>query len=263
MTKPLPSLFVSHGSPMLALDGSSAHHFLKGFSDIVARPSNILVVSAHWETETPTVSLTAEPETIHDFGGFARELHEMRYAAPGAPELAEKTARLIEQAGLCVSRHPNRGLDHGAWVPLSLMYPEADIPVAQLSVQPQLGPRHHFAIGQALQKLREEGTLIMASGAVTHDLETLFGSRFDRDAQAPDWVQDFADWVAAAIEDGRVNDLLDYRALAPHAVRNHPTEEHLLPLFVACGAASSSIDAERLHKSNAYGVLAMDVFAMR
>ena len=143
------------------------------------------------------------------------------------------------------------------------MYPEADIPVTQLAIQPHLGPEHHLRIGKALRLLRENGTLILASGAVTHNLEAFFQGGFERDSDAPEWVGIFSEWVAQALEEGRLNDLVNYRELAPFAVRNHPTQEHLLPLFVACGAASDSIQVERLHQSRAYGVLAMDVFAMR
>ena len=263
MTETLPTLFVSHGSPMLALDESAAHHFLKGMSSAVPRPRNILVVSAHWETDGPAVSLAPAPETIHDFGGFPDALYEMRYPSPGAPALGERAAILLEQAGIAVARDETRGLDHGAWVPLKLIYPEADIPVTQLSIQPRLGPAHHLKIGETLRPLRAEGTLILASGAVTHDLETFFKNGFARDAEAPDWVHAFADWTADALHEGRLGDLLNYRTRAPFAERNHPTEEHLLPLFVAAGAASPGLRAERLHHSQAYGVLAMDVFALQ
>lgn len=262
MAKTIPALFVSHGSPMLALDGSAAHHFLKDAARALPRPKDILVVSAHWETAAPTVSTAERPETIHDFDGFPRELFEMRYPAPGAPELAGRVAERLAAAGLETARAPGRGFDHGAWVPLRLLYPEADIPATQLSIQPRLGPGHHYRLGQALRPLRDEGTLILASGAVTHNLDVFFRNGFTRDADAPEWVDVFAGWVADALREGRVNDLLRYRELAPFAARNHPTEEHLLPLFAACGAASDSLRAERLHQSHAYGVLAMDAYAL-
>ncbi|MEM7429708.1 MAG: class III extradiol ring-cleavage dioxygenase [Pseudomonadota bacterium] len=258
----MPAVFVSHGSPMLALDESAAHYFLKGMSDLVPLPKDILVVSAHWETDVPRVSLAAQPETIYDFGGFPKALYEMTYPAPGAPDLAGRAAHCLENAGIDVERDPSRGLDHGAWVPLKLIYPEADVPVAQLSIQPDAGPEHHYRLGQALKPLREEGTLILASGAVTHNLEEFFKNGFTRDSGAPDWVRIFAEWTAGALSEGRLEDLLDYRTRAPHAVENHPTEEHLLPLFVAMGAASETLSSERLHKSDAYGVLAMDVYAL-
>lgn len=264
MTSPLPALFVSHGSPMLAIDGSAAQHFLETLAQkIVPRPRDILVVSAHWESAIPAVSLAKRPRTIHDFGGFAKELYAMRYPAPGAPKLAERTAGLLESAGFEVMREKSRGLDHGAWIPLKLIYPEADIPVTQLAIQPDLGPKHHVRIGKALRPLRAQGTLILATGALTHNLQAFFQGGFGRDAETPDWVDEFAEWVANAIAEGRLDDLADYRALAPTGIRNHPTQEHLLPLFVACGAASDPIQDERLHQSVAYGVLAMDVYALR
>ncbi len=262
MATRMPAVFVSHGSPMLALDESAAHHFLRGMSELVPRPKDILVVSAHWETQIPRVSFATRPETIHDFGGFPQALYEMIYPAPGAPNLAGRAAACLEQAGIDVERDTSRGLDHGAWVPLKLIYPEADLPVAQLSIQPHAGPEHHYRLGQALRSLRDEGTLILASGAVTHNLEAFFKNGFTRDSGAPDWVRTFADWTAEALNQVRREDLLDYRNRAPHAVENHPTEEHLLPLFVVMGAASDTLQTERLHKSDAYGVLAMDVYAL-
>jgi len=262
MTAQMPAIFVSHGSPMLALDGSPAHHYLQGLADELPRPKDILVVSAHWETKAPTVSTVAVPETIHDFGGFAPELYEMQYPAPGAPDLGARTAALLEDAGFEVGRSPSRGLDHGAWVPLRLIYPDADIPVTQLSVQPDLGPKHHLQLGRALRPLREQGTLVLASGAVTHNLAAFFRGRFAVDAAAPDWVREFAEWVAAAIRDGRVNDLLNYRDIAPFGAENHPTDEHFLPLFVALGAASDGMESTRMHESYAYGILAMDVYGV-
>ena len=263
MTRSMPAVFVSHGSPMLALDESAAHHFLKGMSDLVPAPKDILVVSAHWETGSPRVSMAEHPETIHDFGGFPQALYEMVYPAPGAPDLAGRAAGCLEQSGFEIGRDPARGLDHGAWVPLKLIYPSADVPVAQLSVQPEAGPEHHYRLGQALRPLRDQGTLILASGAVTHNLKAFFKNGFTRDSEAPEWVRSFAEWTAAALNEGRVDDLLGYRNRAPHAIENHPTEEHLLPLFVAMGAASDNMETERLHRSDAYGVLAMDVYAVR
>ncbi|NYZ12496.1 dioxygenase [Azospirillum sp. RWY-5-1] len=255
----LPAVFVSHGSPMLVIEDGAAHRFLKGYSAQLRRPKAVLVVSAHWETPAPLVSTAVRPDTIHDFGGFARELYAMRYPAPGAPEVAGRAAGLLTTAGIPAGTDPGRGLDHGAWVPLMLLYPEADIPVTQLSIQPHLGPEHHWRVGQALRPLRDEGVLILATGAITHNLREFFGRRSD--AGSPDWVTDFADWIADAVAEGRTDDLLDYRRLAPHAVRNHPTDEHLLPLFVALGAGSNGLSGVPVHRSHTYGVLAMDAYA--
>ncbi len=256
----LPTLFVSHGSPMLAVEDSRASRFLQGLGRTLPRPKAILVASAHWESMgSPAVSLATQPETIHDFGGFPPALYAIQYAAPGAPELAAQAVGLLEQAGFTVGRSANRGLDHGAWVPLRLMYPDADIPVAQVSIVRGASPAEHEKLGQALASLRDNGVLIIGSGSLTHNLHEFRGQ--DIDAQTPSWVSDFGTWMMTMLRDKQRASLLDYRAQAPHAVRNHPTEEHLLPLFVALGAAGEEARAERIHASHEYGVLAMDVYS--
>ncbi|WP_315811297.1 class III extradiol ring-cleavage dioxygenase [Bradyrhizobium sp. SZCCHNR2028] len=257
----LPSIFLSHGSPMLPLTDSAARDFLVGLGGSLPRPKAILVISAHWETDIPTVNAVAANETIHDFYGFPRELYQLRYPAPGAPDLAHAVAARLQAAGLPVGIDRARGLDHGAWVPLLLMYPQADIPVLQLSIQTERGPRHHLELGRALAPLREEGVLIIGSGSFTHNLGEFRKRRLDIDDPAPSWVVDFADWVHNAAIEGRVDDLVDYRRLAPHARDNHPTDEHFLPLFAAMGAAGEGGRVERLHNSANYGVLRMDVYA--
>src|SRR5512146_2267847 len=257
--KNLPTLFVSHGSPMLSLEDGPARRFLSGWSAQHARPSAILVASAHWETRGGVAVSTAEqPRTIHDFGGFPRELYELQYAAPGAPGLAGQTVTLLQEAGFAVSPSDSRGLDHGAWVPLRLMYPDADIPVFQMSLIHGASPAEHYRLGAALQPLRHQGVLIMGSGSVTHNLYEIMGHS-QEDPVEP-WVSEFDQWLAATLEAGRVSELLDYRKLAPHAGRNHPTEEHLLPLFVALGAAGAGAVASRAHASHTYGILAMDAY---
>lgn len=256
----LPSLFISHGAPSLPLDDVPARDFLRGLgARLGERPRAILAVSAHWETVGPTVSAPVANEMIHDFGGFARELYELTYPAPTAPVLAERVEGLLSAAGLGCEVDGRRGLDHGAWVPLVLMYPDADIPVAQLSVQSHLGPGHHLELGRALVPLREEGVLILASGSFTHDLSEFRPSRTTVPTGEPDWVSEFADWMDQALVEGRTCDLIGYRSRAPHAARNHPTDEHLLPLFVALGASEGS--ARRLHTSVTHDVLRMDAYA--
>lgn len=255
-----PTLFVSHGSPMLSLEEGPAHHFLKEWGKQHARPAAILVVSAHWEnTGGPMVSLAEQPRTIHDFGGFPRELYEIQYSASGAPALAEQSVGLLRDAGFSTSTSDNHGLDHGAWVPLSLMYPLADIPVFQISLIRGGSTAEHYRMGQALQPLREQGVLIMGSGSATHNLDEVMGHR--QGDMVPSWVSDFENWMAEALNAGRISELIDYRRLAPFAVRNHPTEEHLLPLYVALGAGGAGAIATRLHSSHTYGILAMDVYS--
>ncbi|MGC2780096.1 MAG: class III extradiol ring-cleavage dioxygenase [Bradyrhizobium sp.] len=257
----LPSIFLSHGSPMLPLTDSAARDFLTGLGRSLPRPKAILVISAHWETDIPVVNAVATNETIHDFYGFPRELYQLSYPAPGAPDLARTLAARLQEAGLPVAIDRERGLDHGAWVPLLLMYPQADIPVLQLSIQTERGPAHHLALGRALAPLRDEGVLIVGSGSFTHNLGEFRKRRLDIDDPAPAWVVDFADWVHSAAIEGRIDDLVDYRRLAPHARDNHPTDEHFLPLFTALGAAGEGARVERLHNSANYGVLRMDVYA--
>tara|TARA_R110000787_G_scaffold63679_11_gene144002 strand:- start:83440 stop:84234 length:795 start_codon:yes stop_codon:yes gene_type:complete len=255
----IPSLFVSHGAPTIALDNSEAHRFLQKMAESVPAPRAILVVSAHWETDRPHVSTAETPETIHDFYGFPKPLYDLRYPALGAPDVAARTAALLQDAGMGPVVREDRGLDHGAWVPLLLGYPDADIPVTQLSIQPHRDAAYHFRLGEALQPLRRQGVLILASGNLTHNLSEFRGQALD--AMPPDWVRAFDEWASWAIAEGRVQDLLDYRTKAPHAVRNHPTDEHLLPLFVALGAGSGTEPGRHLHKSYTYGVLAMDAYA--
>lgn len=254
----LPTLFLSHGSPRLALSAAPAADFLRALPGLLpARPKAIVVASAHWETARPRVSAMARNDTIHDFGGFGPLLHAMRYDAPGAPEIAARVAALLGAAGFPAELDDRRGLDHGAWVPLTLAWPEADVPVLQVSLQTWLGPRHHLAIGEALAPLRAEGVLVIGSGSWTHDLSSIRGQA--EEAAEPAWVQDFADWVDAALVEGRADDLLAYRRLAPHGTRNHPSEEHFLPLFVAMGAGGGV--PRRLHRSTTYGILRMDAYA--
>lgn len=254
-----PSLFLSHGAPTLPLTDAPARSFLTELGGRLPRPTAIVVISAHWETESPAVSAVTHNATIHDFYGFPRQLYELRYPAPGAPALAVKVAEMLRNAGLGGAPDNARGLDHGAWGPLMLMYPRADIPVLQVSIQPHLGPAHHVRLGHALQKLRGEGVLIIGSGSFTHDLSEFRGQRVDD--PVPDWVNGFADWFSDALVAGRIEDLLNYRQKAPFAKKNHPTEEHLLPLFASLGAAGANWRAEQLHASATHGILRMDVYA--
>lgn len=255
-----PTIFISHGSPMLALQDSPARRFLQGLGQSLPRPKAIAVVSAHWETRgAPAVSLATQPETIHDFGGFPQALFDMRYPAPGAPAIAERAAALLTEAGISVGRSATRGLDHGAWVPLTLMYPDADIPVMQVSIVHGASPAQHLQLGAALRALREEGVLVLGSGSLTHNLYEFRGQAVD--APAPGWVSSFEAWMRDKLVSNDQEALLSYRKLAPMAEKNHPTEEHLLPLFVAMGAAGPRPATALLHTSFEHGVLAMDAYA--
>jgi 4,5-DOPA dioxygenase extradiol len=248
---------------MLPLVEAPASEFLAGLGDTVTerygRPKAILVASAHWETAVPTVNAVAVNETIHDFSGFPRPLYDLRYHAPGAPMVAEHVHDLLAAAGLECRIDRRRGLDHGAWCPLILAWPDADIPVLQVSLQTPLGPEHHARLGAALRPLRAEGVLVIGSGSWTHDLRRFRGQPIDA-PETPDVVA-FSDWMDLAVRERRRADLLAYRALAPFAAEQHPTEEHLLPLFVALGAGGEAMQAERLHSSSTFGMLRMDAYA--
>lgn len=254
----MPVLFLSHGAPTLPLDAGETGAAWRQLGAQLPKPVAILVISAHWETRIPTISRAVQPETIHDFSGFPEELYSLQYPAPGAPQMAEAAAQLLQQANIPVQLDDQHGLDHGAWVPLSIMFPQADIPVAQLSLQPEQEPAWHLALGRTLQPLRQQGVLIVGSGAITHNLRALFKHR--QGEPAPAWVTEFCDWIAARIKEGDLDALSAYRTLAPHAEQNHPSDEHLLPLFVALGAASRVSDARHLNRVMTYGLLAMDAW---
>ncbi|WPZ36517.1 class III extradiol ring-cleavage dioxygenase [Thalassobaculum sp. OXR-137] len=256
---PLPAIFVSHGSPTLVLDDVPARDFLRGLGAELPRPRAIVVVSAHYDARGVRVNTAARPRTIHDFYGFPKPLYDMRYDAPGDPALATDILARLHWAGLEAEGDESWGFDHGTWVPLILMYPDADIPVVAVSIDSEAGPEHHRRLGAALAPLREDGVLILGSGAFTHNLgEIRRGGWAELDA--PDWVTRFVDWTAAAIAEGRTDDLVHYRDRAPDAVRNHPTDEHFLPLFAALGAGGTG-KGRRLHASTAFTVLAMDAYA--
>jgi 4,5-DOPA dioxygenase extradiol len=254
----MPVLFVSHGAPTLPLEPGETGAAWRKLGEQLPKPAAILVISAHWGTSIPTVSCTINPETIHDFYGFPEELYKLQYPAPGAPESAQAAVLALQQAGIPVQLDDTRGLDHGAWVPLSLMYPKADIPVAQLSLQPDKDTAWHIALGRALRPLREQGVLIVGSGSITHNLRAIF--KHPQGDPVPEWVTEFCDWIAQKIEAVDLDALSAYRSLAPHAVQNHPTDEHLLPLFVALGAADKTDSAVRMNHVMTYGMLAMDAW---
>jgi 4,5-DOPA dioxygenase extradiol len=257
MSARLPVVFVSHGSPDALLNAPDAVACWQDIGQSLPQPAAILVVSAHWEARLPTASMAGAPATIHDFSGFAPALYRMRYPAPGAPALAERVVARLAAAGIAADLHPDRGLDHGAWVPLSAMVPRADVPVAQLSLVRGADAATHLALGRALAPLREEGVLILASGAITHNFDWLDRATGPDAAPLPS-ATEFADWVAGRWLAQDLTVLADYRA-APHGAEAHPTEEHLLPLFVALGAADGDMP-RRYRPRFAYRGLAMDAY---
>jgi 4,5-DOPA dioxygenase extradiol len=255
----LPSLFLSHGSPMLAVENSPAGRFLDGLGVRLGTPRAIVIASAHFTTPAPTVGADPTPATIHDFNGFPPALYQIQYSAPGDPALAEEVARRLDDAGLATEVRTTQGLDHGIWVPLRRMYPGADIPVVPLAVLPGADARVHLALGRALASLREDGVLVVGSGGFVHNLGDL--AWHDRAAAMPEWAREFAEWMRGRLSEGDVEALLDWSTRAPHPRRAHPTPEHLLPLFVALGAVGPDLRVDTLHASHEYGSLALDAFA--
>ncbi|WP_017905669.1 DODA-type extradiol aromatic ring-opening family dioxygenase [Pseudomonas asplenii] len=251
----LPSLFISHGSPMLALEPGASGPALARLAAELPRPKAIVIVSAHWESQGLLVGSSLRPATWHDFGGFPRELFAVQYPAPGQPELAAEVAGLLTDAGLPARLDNTRPFDHGVWVPMKLMYPDADIPIVQVSLPSQMGPALQTRIGQVLRGLREQGILLVGSGSITHNLGEL-NWRAGPEVIEP-WAKAFRDWIVdklAANDDAALD---DYRRQAPYAVRNHPSDEHLLPLYFARGAG------ERMgivHQGFTLGALGMDIY---
>lgn len=254
----LPTLFVSHGAPTLAIDDGPAHRFLKSCGESLGKPKAILMLSAHFETTTATVTGSVAPGTIHDFWGFPDALYDIRYPAPGNPTLARRVSDLLSTAGIETHIDEERGLDHGAWIPLSLMYPDADVPVVQLSIDARKDAGYHLRLGEVLRPLRDEGVLIIGSGGATHNLSHAI--RAPQDGPLADWAISFREWLADAVENDRRDDLANYRDVAPDAVRNHPTDDHFFPLLCAIGTTTPDEPCRQIHASDTYGALAMDAY---
>jgi 4,5-DOPA dioxygenase extradiol len=258
----MPALFISHGSPLMAVTDSGAQRFLKHLGPQLPRTRAVVVLSAHHDATEIEVTGAARPETIHDFGGFPRELYAIRYGAPGEPALAQQIAANLTAESLPARVEPRRGLDHGAWIPLYLMFPHADVPVVQVSIDSERPPEHHFALGRALRSLREDGVLLIGSGGATHNLSLYFRAGVRDDASPPlEWVEAFNEWMAGAMEARRFDDLLHYRERGPYAAQNHPTPEHYLPLFATLGAAYDDEPGMRIHASYDRGLLSLDSYA--
>lgn len=252
-----PSLFISHGAPTFALEPGRAGAALAAIGRSLAPPRAVLVVSAHWFTRDVAVASSAQPPTIHDFGGFPRELYQLKYPAPGAPQLAGQAAQLLADAGWRVGLDATRGLDHGAWVPLMHLLPAADVPVFQVSMPMQLDTAGALRMGEALAPLRQQGVLVIGSGSLTHNLHDFRG---ETDQVAP-YALEFSQWIRERVLRRDVAALVDYRRQAPHAARAHPTEDHYLPLLVALGASQARDRAAVVEGGILYGMLSMDTFA--
>lgn len=250
-----PALFISHGSPMWALEPGQLGPALQRIGQAMTGLQAIVVVSPHWQTQGVRVAATSAPATIHDFGGFPAPLYALQYTPAGAPALAADIARLLADAGFDASLDANRGLDHGAWVPMRYLKPQADVPVLQVSMPHDLDPAGALRLGQALAPLRARGVAVVGSGSLTHNL-----FEFRQHIRDPEYAQAFADWVADAMQRDDGDALLHYRERAPHAVRAHPSDEHYLPLLVAFGASGADERARLIEGGMTYGVLSMDSF---
>lgn len=250
-----PSLYISHGSPMLALEPGASGPALTRLAAQLPKPKAIVIVSAHWESNELLVSGNPQPETWHDFGGFPKALFEVQYPAPGDPQLAAEVVELLNANDLPARIDARRPFDHGVWVPLSLMYPQADIPVVQVSLPTRGGPALQTRVGQALQSLREHGVLLIGSGSITHNLRELDWHAGPESVEP--WAKVFRDWMIEKLAANDEAALHDYRQQAPNAARNHPSDEHLLPLYFARGAGGEFAIA---HQGFTMGALGMDIY---
>lgn len=256
----VPVLFISHGAPTFALEPGLLGPALNILGQQLSGAKTVkavLVVSPHWQTRNVTVMTTSSPETVHDFGGFPTALYDLQYPVAGHPKLAAEVSRLLDQAGRVVKVDERRGLDHGAWVPLRHLLPNADIPVFQVSMPMDLDTDSAFKLGKALAPIRESGVMIVASGSMTHNLYEFRHSG----ATVQDYAIAFTHWIRQAVTNHDIEGLLDYRQRAPHAVRAHPTEEHFLPLLVALGARSDDETTQVIDAGVANGVLSMESYA--
>lgn len=253
----IPSLFVSHGAPTFAIEPALAGPLLRQLGRELPRPKAVLVFSPHWMTPGVRVSSTAAPETVHDFGGFPAELYSIQYPAPGSPEVAARALQLLSAAGWNATADERRGLDHGAWVPVRHLFPDADVPVLQVSMPRDLDAAGAVRLGRALAPLADEGVLLLGSGSITHNL---YEFRQDIGAAGASYASEFVDWARTTLQRHDEAGLVDYLRVAPHAQRAHPTPDHYLPLPFSFGAAAPDAPVRVLDGGMTYGVLAMDAY---
>jgi 4,5-DOPA dioxygenase extradiol len=252
----LPTVFVSHGAPTFAMEPGLAGAQLRALGLALGKPRAVVVVSPHWMTPGIEITATDKPQTVHDFGGFPRALYALQYPAPGAPALAACIQQQLQSQGISADRDVRRGLDHGAWVPLMHLFPDADVPVVQVSLPFDADEAGAFALGRALTPLAQDGVLIVGSGSLTHNLHEFRTGQ----TQAAAYAQEFSAWVRQALRDGDMTRLRQALELAPHAARAHPTTEHFLPLLVAAGAAFEPRPTTVLDGGIRHGVLAMESY---
>ena len=252
-----PALFVSHGAPTFALDPGVLGPKLTQMGEQLPELRAVAVVSAHWQTAGVEIMRTAAPETMHDFGGFPPELYRLSYPAPGAPAQAVETAAILKGAGLESKFEDVRGIDHGVWVPLLYLLPDALVPVYQVSLPYSFDAQDALRLGRALAPLRREGILVMGSGSLTHNL----GEIGRVDPSLSRYAVEFTAWIRTHVQGRDIDALVDYRRRAPHAKRAHPTEEHFLPLLVALGASDAADAVSVIEGGMTYGVLSMESYA--
>ena len=268
MSTPLPPVFVSHGSPMIALEPGAAGAFMQRLGPAISaafgKPKAIVSVSAHTAARRPVVFAAPRHSAVYDFGGFDPKLFTLRYDAPGEPVLASRVVSLLRASGIEAERVEQGGLDHGAWTALRYLFPDADIPIVPLAFVASDSPARQFALGQALESLTQEGVLVLGSGSITHNLRRVFsGGGLHPDiaqAEIPESAA-FRGWIADRSRELDWDALFAYRTRAPHAVDMHPTDEHLLPWYVAAGAGGRATAPVRVHDSATMGSLGMDAYA--
>ncbi|MDD2547471.1 MAG: class III extradiol ring-cleavage dioxygenase [Burkholderiaceae bacterium] len=258
----VPALFVSHGAPLFAIDAGETGPALTRWGQALRAQfpdlRGVVLMSPHWMARGPQVMTGAQPATWHDFGGFPPALYQLQYPAPGSPALAQEVLGLLQAAGVPAQGDAARPFDHGAWVPLMHLFPQADLPVVQVALPADAGPAEVYALGAALRSLRSQGVLVLGSGSMTHNLAEFFGGARE---PAP-YVLEFSRWIEDALARGDLKSLFDYRRLAPQAVRAHPSDDHFLPLFFTLGAAGEDLRADYLSREVMYSMLSMDAFAL-
>lgn len=255
----IPSIFIAHGAPLLAIEDNEYTHFLEKLGRTLPRPKAIVLFSAHWVSPVQEISNVDEYSTIYDFGGFPEALYRIQYPAKGSEHLSKEIEELFSKHGITYKVDTNRGLDHGAWVVLRMLYPEADIPVISMSVSPNLSPKEQYKVGQSLSLLRGEDVLIIGSGGTVHNLRAV---KFVENGQVDDWALEFDEWLAQHIKNWDVDNLFNYNTLAPTSKLAVPPygNEHFIPLFYAMGAADNQQKATLLHQSYRYGNLSHSVW---
>ncbi len=255
LTEPMPGVFVGHGSPMNAIE---ENHFVRGFREIaksIPKPKAILCISAHWFIDGTKVTAMDKPRTIHDFGGFPKELSEIQYPAPGSRELADLAAELAKPTA--VNLNSNWGFDHGAWTVAMHMYPQADVPIVQLSVDRTLTPQGHFELGKRLDALRQRGILILGSGNIVHNLRLVDFQNFNRKNHGFDWAIEARAFVNRCIADGDYRPLFDYTKQGRAMQLAVPTPEHYLPLLYILGLKHDPENHELFNDELLAGSLSM------